>query len=200
MHYIKMCMCVCVFVRQGMKSSTMGLSRLVLLTLPALLTLITVSHAAEKVPILNIAVILGQTRYISDRDIRALWSKDDPIDVNVVTLLVNETDPRSIINHVCDLMSGTKIHGVVFGDGTDQEAVAQMLDFVSSQTSMPILGIHGGSAMTMAEKVSIHSSLAGCMRFICHVFCLGIYSNPLQNISSYLASIRCFPPRPKQKA
>ncbi|KAK9977584.1 hypothetical protein ABG768_019391, partial [Culter alburnus] len=130
----------------------MGFSRLVLLTLPALLTLISVSHAAEKVPILNIAVILGQTRYISDRDIRALWSKDDPIDVNVVTLLVNETDPKSIITHVCDLMSGTKIHGVVFGDGTDQEAIAQILDFISSQTLIPILGIHGGSSMIMADK------------------------------------------------
>lgn len=110
-------------------------------------------RAAEKVPVLNIAVILGRTRYISERDIRALWSKEDPIDVNVVTLLVNETDPKSIINHICDLMSGTKIHGVVFGDGTDQEAIAQILDFISSQTLIPILGIHGGSSMIMADKV-----------------------------------------------
>uniref|UniRef100_A0AAY5E9Q7 Glutamate receptor n=1 Tax=Electrophorus electricus TaxID=8005 RepID=A0AAY5E9Q7_ELEEL len=86
------------------------------------------------------------------QDIRALWSKDDPIDVNVVTLLVNETDPKSIITHMCDLMSGTKIHGVVFGDGTDQEAIAQILDFISSQTLIPILGIHGGSSMIMADK------------------------------------------------
>lgn len=132
----------------------MGFCGLALLMLPALLTLVGVVHAAEKVPILNIAVILGRTRYISDRDIRALWSKDDPIDVNVVTLLVNETDPKSIITHVCDLMSGTKIHGVVFGDGTDQEAIAQILDFISSQTLIPILGIHGGSSMIMADKVS----------------------------------------------
>ncbi|KAK1878093.1 Glutamate receptor ionotropic NMDA 2A, partial [Dissostichus eleginoides] len=112
------------------------------------------SAASEKVPVLNIAVILGRTRYISDRDIRALWSKEDPIDVNVVTLLVNETDPKSIINHMCDLMSGTKIHGVVFGDGTDQEAIAQILDFISSQTLIPILGIHGGSSMIMADKAA----------------------------------------------
>uniref|UniRef100_A0A8C9TWC7 Glutamate receptor n=1 Tax=Scleropages formosus TaxID=113540 RepID=A0A8C9TWC7_SCLFO len=105
-----------------------------------------------KVPILNIAVILGRTRYISDRDLRALWSKEDPIDVNVVTLLVNETDPKSIITHVCDLMSGTKIHGLVFGDGTDQEAIAQILDFISSQTLIPVMGIHGGSSMIMADK------------------------------------------------
>ncbi|XP_066546006.1 glutamate receptor ionotropic, NMDA 2A [Amia ocellicauda] len=49
-------------------------------------------------------------------------------------------------------MSGTKIHGVVFGDGTDQEAIAQILDFISSQTFIPILGIHGGSSMIMADK------------------------------------------------
>ncbi|KAL0992535.1 hypothetical protein UPYG_G00094630 [Umbra pygmaea] len=131
-----------------------SVSRVLTLTFPALLCfLVSWEVEGQKVPILNIAVILGRTRYISDRDIRALWSKDDPIDVNVVTLLVNETDPKSIITHVCDLMSGTKIHGVVFGDGTDQEAIAQILDFISSQTLIPILGIHGGSSMIMADKV-----------------------------------------------
>ncbi|XP_064870967.1 glutamate receptor ionotropic, NMDA 2A-like, partial [Oncorhynchus nerka] len=134
----------------------MSVGRGLTLAFPALLcslvTLVTLEVEGQKVPILNIAVILGRTRYISDRDIRALWSKDDPMDVNVVTVLVNETDPKSIITHVCDLMSGTKIHGVVFGDGTDQEAIAQILDFISSQTLIPILGIHGGSSMIMADK------------------------------------------------
>lgn len=152
--------------RRSRRSSSCGSSgsNSVLLTL-ALLVAMTLTAdpvvaqkqrtggASEKVPVLNIAVILGRTRYISDRDIRALWSKEDPIDVNVVTLLVNETDPKSIITHMCDLMSGTKIHGVVFGDGTDQEAIAQILDFISSQTLIPILGIHGGSSMIMADKV-----------------------------------------------
>ncbi|XP_044289414.1 glutamate receptor ionotropic, NMDA 2A [Varanus komodoensis] len=74
------------------------------------------------------------------------------VDVNVVPLLVNQTDPKSLITSVCDLMSGTRIHGVVFGDDTDQESIAQILDFISSQTFIPILGIHGGSSMIMAEK------------------------------------------------
>lgn len=140
----------------GSNSVLLLLALLVAVTLmadPAVAQKQRTGGASEKVPVLNIAVILGRTRYISDRDIRALWSKDDPIDVNVVTLLVNETDPKSIINHMCDLMSGTKIHGVVFGDGTDQEAIAQILDFISSQTLIPILGIHGGSSMIMADKV-----------------------------------------------
>uniref|UniRef100_H3D220 Glutamate receptor n=1 Tax=Tetraodon nigroviridis TaxID=99883 RepID=H3D220_TETNG len=136
------------------RSGNGALLSLALLVAATLMTDVTAAQKqrpAEKVPVLNIAVILGRTRYISERDIRALWSKDDPIDVNVVTLLVNETDPKSIINNICDLMSGTKIHGVVFGDGTDQEAIAQ-LDFISSQTLIPILGIHGGSSMIMADK------------------------------------------------
>ncbi|KAM4632301.1 glutamate receptor ionotropic, NMDA 2A [Discoglossus pictus] len=126
-----------------------------LLLLQALLSLVDLSHGAEKsFPVLNIAVILGRTRYITERDVRSLWTRDMSLDfdVNVVTLLVNQTDPKSIITNICDLMSGTKIHGVVFGDDTDQEAIAQMLDFISSQTFIPILGIHGGSSMIMAEK------------------------------------------------
>lgn len=140
----------------GSNSVLLSLALLVAVTLiadPAAAQKQRTGGGSEKVPVLNIAVILGRTRYISDRDIRALWSKEDPIDVNVVTLLVNETDPKSIITHMCDLMSGTKIHGVVFGDGTDQEAIAQILDFISSQTLIPILGIHGGSSMIMADKV-----------------------------------------------
>ncbi|EOA95725.1 Glutamate [NMDA] receptor subunit epsilon-1 [Anas platyrhynchos] len=132
-----------------------------LLVLQALLAPLDLVHGAEKsYPILNIAVILGRTKYITERDIRGLWTRemsaDLTVDVNVVTLLVNQTDPKSIITHVCDLMSGTKIHGVVFGDDTDQEAVAQILDFISSQTSIPILGIHGGASMIMADKVYKH--------------------------------------------
>ncbi|RXM95564.1 Glutamate receptor ionotropic, NMDA 2A [Acipenser ruthenus] len=135
----------------------MGNFGLLLLVLPALLAQYSPARGAEKsYPVLNIAVILGRNRYITERDIRGLWVKDMvpelTLDVNVVTILVNQTDPKSIITHICDLMSGTKIHGVVFGDDTDQEAVAQILDFISSQTFIPILGIHGGSSMIMADK------------------------------------------------
>uniref|UniRef100_A0A8C7E5K9 Glutamate receptor n=1 Tax=Naja naja TaxID=35670 RepID=A0A8C7E5K9_NAJNA len=114
-------------------------------------------HGAERTsPVLNVAVILGRTPSVAERDVRALSSRDVagglPTDVNVVPLLINQTDPKSIITHVCDLISGTKIHGVVFGDDSGQEAVAHILDFISSQALIPILGIHGGSSMIMAEK------------------------------------------------
>ncbi|XP_072512731.1 glutamate receptor ionotropic, NMDA 2A isoform X1 [Salminus brasiliensis] len=110
------------------------------------------SRAAEKPPSLSVAVILGQTRGVPDSALRPARGVGAPLDVSVLGVQVNQTDPGSMLTHLCELMSRQRLHGLVYGDGTDQEAIAQMLDFVSSQTSMPILGIHGGSAMTMAEK------------------------------------------------
>ncbi|TKC36866.1 hypothetical protein EI555_009877 [Monodon monoceros] len=130
-----------------------------LLVLPALLVWRGPAQgaAAEKgPPALNIAVLLGHSHDVTERELRNLWGPEQaaglPLDLNVVALLMNRTDPKSLITHVCDLMSGARIHGLVFGDDTDQEAVAQMLDFISSQTFIPILGIHGGSSMIMADK------------------------------------------------
>uniref|UniRef100_UPI00320C01F2 Glutamate receptor ionotropic, NMDA 2A,Enhanced green fluorescent protein n=1 Tax=Rattus norvegicus TaxID=10116 RepID=UPI00320C01F2 len=130
-----------------------------LLVLPALLVWRDPAQnaAAEKgPPALNIAVLLGHSHDVTERELRNLWGPEQatglPLDVNVVALLMNRTDPKSLITHVCDLMSGARIHGLVFGDDTDQEAVAQMLDFISSQTFIPILGIHGGASMIMADK------------------------------------------------
>lgn len=55
---------------------------------------------------------------------------------------------------MCELLSRSRLHGIVFADGTDQEAIAQILDFLSVQTQLPVLGVHGGSSMIMADKVS----------------------------------------------
>ncbi|XP_072890064.1 glutamate receptor ionotropic, NMDA 2B-like [Hemitrygon akajei] len=136
-----------------MKMRHMGLQFLKVL-------LILVSHVVwakgilKSNPTLNIAVILGGTS--CEMDIKDVLNKDDfqhlPIDPNVVQVTVNETDPKSIITRVCDLMSGMKMHGVVFGDDTDHESIAEILDFISAQTMIPILGIHGGSSMIMADK------------------------------------------------
>ena len=133
-----------------------------LLVLPALLVWRGPAQgsAAEKgPPALNIAVLLGHSHDVTERELRNLWGPEQaaelPLDLNVVALLMNRTDPKSLITHVCDLMSGARIHGLVFGDDTDQEAVAQMLDFISSQTFIPILGIHGGASMIMADKVRL---------------------------------------------
>ncbi|XP_061080109.1 glutamate receptor ionotropic, NMDA 2B-like [Conger conger] len=75
-----------------------------------------------------------------------------PLLPNVELVTMNETDPKSIITRICDLMTKSWLQGVVFGDDTDQEAIAQILDFISAETHIPILGIRGGSSMIMAAK------------------------------------------------
>lgn len=104
---------------------------------------------------LSIAVILvGNSSEVA---LGAGLEKEDflhipyPPKVEVVTM--NETDPKSIINQICTQMTRNSLQGVVFGDDTDQEAIAQILDFISAQTHIPILGIRGGSSMVMAAKV-----------------------------------------------
>uniref|UniRef100_A0A673W8X7 Receptor ligand binding region domain-containing protein n=1 Tax=Salmo trutta TaxID=8032 RepID=A0A673W8X7_SALTR len=104
---------------------------------------------------LSIAVVLvGNSSEVALAGAR---EKDDflhmPLAPNVEVLTMNETDPKSIIKSICDLMTEHWLQGVVFGDDTDQEAIAQILDFISAQTHIPILGVRGGSSMIMAAKV-----------------------------------------------
>ncbi|CAB1344277.1 unnamed protein product, partial [Coregonus sp. 'balchen'] len=100
----------------------MGRLGWVLLTLPALLSQISVPAAAQKPPGLSVGVVLGQTRPISDQDIIPVRQNDYPLELTVTTLRINQTDPKTI------------------------------LDFLSSQTSLPVLGVYGGSSMIMADK------------------------------------------------
>ncbi|XP_067912507.1 glutamate receptor ionotropic, NMDA 2A isoform X4 [Heterodontus francisci] len=141
-------------ILKGMELPKMGCLGFLAVVVLDLIFHLDVIGAQQGYPTLNIAIILGRSP--DSTGFKDVWIKEDapdfPIDVNVVTVAVNQTDPKSIITHVCDLMSGTKIHGVVFGDDTDQEAIAQILDFISSQTFIPILGIHGGSSMILADK------------------------------------------------
>ncbi|XP_016151138.1 glutamate receptor ionotropic, NMDA 2B-like [Sinocyclocheilus grahami] len=104
---------------------------------------------------LSIAVILVGNS--SEGSLSEGLEKEDflhvPLPPKVELVTMNETDPKSIINRICALMSRNWLQGVVFGDDTDQEAIAQILDFISAQTHIPILGIRGGSSMIMAAKV-----------------------------------------------
>ncbi|XP_061626331.1 glutamate receptor ionotropic, NMDA 2A isoform X3 [Phyllopteryx taeniolatus] len=108
--------------------------------------------ASQKPPGLSVGVVMGQTQLVTDQELHPPRRPDDALDVSVVPLRVNQTDPKSIITEVCELLSRSRLHGVVFADGTDQEAIAQILDFLSVQTQLPVLGVHGGSSMIMADK------------------------------------------------
>lgn len=136
------------------------------LVLAVLATTGSGAHAQKSHPSIGIAVILVGTS--DEVAIKDAHEKDDFHHLSVVPrvelVAMNETDPKSIITRICDLMSDRKIQGVVFADDTDQEAIAQILDFISAQTLTPILGIHGGSSMIMADKVNLSFLLSQTCR------------------------------------
>lgn len=81
---------------------------------------------------------------------------DLPLEIQPLTVGVNNTNPSSLLTQICALL-GARVHGIVFEDNVDTEAVAQILDFISSQTHVPILSISGGSAVVLTPKVPVHA-------------------------------------------
>uniref|UniRef100_A0A8C8AKK3 Uncharacterized protein n=1 Tax=Otus sunia TaxID=257818 RepID=A0A8C8AKK3_9STRI len=97
--------------------------------------------------VLNVAVVLSGASYGPAGPRLAPGTfRNFSLEVNPVGVVLNETDPRSLIVRLCDVLSSLRIHGVVFEDDARSEAVAQILDFISAQTSVPIVGINGGAA------------------------------------------------------
>lgn len=82
---------------------------------------------------------------------------DLPLDIQPLTVGVNNTNPSSLLIQICGLLGAARVHGIVFEDNVGTEAVAQILDFVSSQTHVPILSISGGSAVVLTPKVPVQS-------------------------------------------
>ncbi|XP_061564127.1 glutamate receptor ionotropic, NMDA 2C-like [Cololabis saira] len=116
---------------------------------------------------INVAVVFSGSSYQSE--VRGRLSGENfvdlPVVVSPVTVLVNDTNPRDLLTRLCDTMANEKLHGVVFeddvGSGTDAQVaeVAQILDFLSTQTALPIVGISGGSAVVIPYKAEGSSFL-----------------------------------------
>ncbi|XP_045693054.1 glutamate receptor ionotropic, NMDA 2C isoform X3 [Phyllostomus hastatus] len=77
---------------------------------------------------------------------------DLPLEIQPLTVGVNNTNPSSLLTQICGLLGAARVHGIVFEDNVGTEAVAQILDFLSSQTHAPILSISGGSAVVLTPK------------------------------------------------
>ncbi|XP_008829675.1 glutamate receptor ionotropic, NMDA 2C isoform X2 [Nannospalax galili] len=77
---------------------------------------------------------------------------DLPLEIQPLTVGVNNTNPSSLLTQICGVLGAARVHGIVFEDNVDTEAVAQLLDFVSSQTHVPVLSISGGSAVVLTPK------------------------------------------------
>uniref|UniRef100_A0A8C7YM37 Glutamate receptor n=1 Tax=Oryzias sinensis TaxID=183150 RepID=A0A8C7YM37_9TELE len=105
-------------------------------------------------PSVNVAVVFSGPAY--QTEIKGRLSRENfidlPLEVNPITVLVNNTNPRALLTRICDTLSTNRVHGVVFEDNVGSEAVAQILDFISTQTAVPIVGISGGSAVVLPYK------------------------------------------------
>ncbi|XP_036387163.1 glutamate receptor ionotropic, NMDA 2C [Megalops cyprinoides] len=105
-------------------------------------------------PTVNVAVVFSGSTYHSE--IKGRLSRENfmdmPLEVNPITVLVNDTNPRALLTRICDTLATNRVHGVVFEDNIGSEAVAQILDFISTQTAVPIVGISGGSAAVLPHK------------------------------------------------
>ncbi|NXT93684.1 NMDE3 protein, partial [Anhinga rufa] len=105
-------------------------------------------------PVVNVAVVFGGTSY--PLHIRSRLSPqsflDMPLEIHPITVIVNNTNPSTLLTQICDILASHKIHGIVFEDNVGTEAVAQILDFISSQTHVPVISISGGSAVVLTPK------------------------------------------------
>ncbi|XP_051851117.1 glutamate receptor ionotropic, NMDA 2C isoform X2 [Antechinus flavipes] len=77
---------------------------------------------------------------------------DLPLEIQPITVVVNNTNPSTLLTQLCGLLGSARVHGIVFEDNVGTEAVAQILDFISSQTHVPIISISGGSAVVLTPK------------------------------------------------
>ncbi|KAJ8389157.1 hypothetical protein AAFF_G00123630 [Aldrovandia affinis] len=108
----------------------------------------------QAMPTVNVAVVFSGSAY--QQEIKGRLSRENfldlPLEVNPITVLVNNTNPRALLTRICDTLAANRVHGVVFEDNIGSEAVAQILDFISTQTGVPIVGIGGGSAVVLPYK------------------------------------------------
>lgn len=106
----------------------------------------------------TVAVVFGSSGPLQTQARTRLTSQnflDLPLEIQPLTVGVNNTNPSSILTQICGLLGAARVHGIIFEDNVDTEAVAQLLDFVSSQTHVPILSISGGSAVVLTPKVPV---------------------------------------------
>lgn len=79
-------------------------------------------------PSVNVAVVFSGSTY--QTEVRGRLSGENfvdlPVVVSPVTVLVNDTNPRDLLTHLCDTMAAEKLHGVVFEDDVGSGAGAQV--------------------------------------------------------------------------
>uniref|UniRef100_A0A8C5WLP3 Glutamate receptor n=1 Tax=Leptobrachium leishanense TaxID=445787 RepID=A0A8C5WLP3_9ANUR len=110
-------------------------------------------------PVLNVALVFGGS-FPQVKQFGPMLPEGSlslTLDIHTVTVLLNDSSPGPLMHHLCLALHGS--HGVVFQDNIGTEAVAQILDFISSQTLVPIISISGGSAVVLDPKAPSSSFL-----------------------------------------
>lgn len=86
-------------------------------------------------PSINVAVVFSGSSY--QTEVRGRLSGENfvdlPVVVSPVTVLVNDTNPRDLLTHLCDTMATEKLHGVVFEDDVGSGAGAQVKNVMCIQ-------------------------------------------------------------------
>ena len=79
-------------------------------------------------PSINVAVVFSGSTYQSE--VRGRVSQENfsdlPLEVNPVTVLVNDTNPRDLLTRLCETMATERLHGVVFEDDVGSGAGPQV--------------------------------------------------------------------------
>ncbi|XP_067837495.1 glutamate receptor ionotropic, NMDA 2D-like, partial [Heptranchias perlo] len=113
----------------------------------------SVQPSSPELGVLNVAILFSGPSYQPESARFGPDTYEDfPLDVNPLAVFLNDTNPRSLILRLCRALSGLPVHGVVFEDDTRSRSVAHILDFVSAQTAVPIVGINGGAALVLTPK------------------------------------------------
>lgn len=112
-------------------------------------------------PAVNIAVLLGGSWYHMENkgSFNGDIFQDLPVQINTITIILNNTNPSSLISNICEVLPKSRIHAIIFEDVIESEAVTLILDFISAHMSVPIIGMNRGSALVLTPKVSSSHSL-----------------------------------------
>ncbi len=105
-------------------------------------------------PTVNVAVVFSGSAY--QMEIKGRLSRENfldlPLEVNPITVLVNNTNPRTLLTRICDTLAANRVHGVVFEDNIGSEAVAQILDFIINADGRAHSGHQGGIGRRPASQ------------------------------------------------
>lgn len=106
---------------------------------PLVFLLVLLSAPLQARPLLvhssiNVAVVFSGSSYQSE--VRGRLSGENfvdlPVVVSPVTVLVNDTNPRDLLTHLCNTMATEKLHGVVFEDDVGSGADTQVKNLLFS--------------------------------------------------------------------